>query len=80
MSRILPADDATTPLLRTARVGPVAPADEIIDTPTEAQIEGHAEASLVKWNEPRINIWRVFATFFSFIIVGANDGTYGVRA
>ncbi|KAL3491004.1 major facilitator superfamily domain-containing protein [Aspergillus germanicus] len=78
MSRILPADDATTPLLRTAGIGPVAPADEIIDIPTEAHIEGHDDASLVKWNEPRINISRVFATFFSFIIVGANDGTYGL--
>jgi len=31
-----------------------------------------------KWNEPRINFWRVLATFYSFIVVGANDGAYGV--
>ncbi|KAI9739949.1 MAG: hypothetical protein M1818_005005 [Claussenomyces sp. TS43310] len=33
--------------------------------------------ALQKWNSPRINMWRVFATFFSFFIVGANDGSYG---
>ena len=30
------------------------------------------------WNSSRINIWRVFSTFFSFFIVGMNDGSYGV--
>ncbi|KAH1340748.1 hypothetical protein KXX33_005029, partial [Aspergillus fumigatus] len=30
-----------------------------------------------KWNEPRTNVWRILATFYSFIIVGANDGAYG---
>lgn len=30
------------------------------------------------WNSPRINMWRVFATFWSFFIVGLNDGAYGV--
>lgn len=31
-----------------------------------------------KWNEPRINMWRVFSCYFSFFIVGMNDGSYGV--
>lgn len=31
-----------------------------------------------RWNEPGINMWRVFATFYSFVVVGANDGVYGV--
>lgn len=31
-----------------------------------------------KWNEPRINAWRVLATYYSFVVVGANDGAYGV--
>ena len=34
--------------------------------------------ALQKWNSPRINMWRVFAAFFSFFIVGMNDGSYGV--
>lgn len=31
-----------------------------------------------KWNEPSINMWRVFATFWSFFVTGMNDGSYGV--
>jgi len=30
-----------------------------------------------KWNSPRINLLRVLATFYSFIILGANDAAYG---
>ena len=29
------------------------------------------------WNDPRINMFRVFATFYSFVILGLNDGAYG---
>lgn len=36
-----------------------------------------ASIRLQKWNSPRINMWRVFATFWSFIILGANDAAYG---
>jgi fucose permease len=32
---------------------------------------------LQKWNNPRINMLRVFATFYSFIILGLNDAAYG---
>lgn len=35
--------------------------------------------ALQRWNEPRINMWRVFATYFSFFVFGMNDGAYGVR-
>lgn len=36
-----------------------------------------AVPQLQKWNSPRINIWRCFATFYSFIVLGANDAAYG---
>jgi fucose permease len=32
---------------------------------------------LQRWNNPRINMFRVFATFYSFIILGFNDAAYG---
>ena len=32
---------------------------------------------LQKWNKPRTNMVRVFATFYSFIILGLNDAAYG---
>ena len=33
---------------------------------------------LQKWNYPRSNRWRVFATFFAFLLFGLNDSAYGV--
>jgi hypothetical protein len=35
--------------------------------------------ALQKWNSPRVNIERVFACFWSFLVLGMNDGSYGVR-
>ncbi len=36
------------------------------------------EPALVRWNKPRINIYRYLAANFSFIIMGMNDAAYGV--
>lgn len=33
---------------------------------------------LEKWNQPRVNIHRTFATFWAFLVMGANDAAYGV--
>lgn len=30
-----------------------------------------------KWNSPRINLYRLPATFWSFVVMGMNDATYG---
>lgn len=27
-----------------------------------------------KWNEPRINMYRTFAAFWAFVVMGMNDG------
>ncbi|KAJ5693463.1 hypothetical protein N7462_002886 [Penicillium macrosclerotiorum] len=34
--------------------------------------------ALEKWNQPPINIYRSLATFWSFLVMGANDAAYGV--
>lgn len=34
--------------------------------------------ALEKWNSPRHNIPRLMATFWSFVVSGANDAAYGV--
>jgi len=34
--------------------------------------------ALERWNYPRHNIARLIATFWSFIVSGANDAAYGV--
>lgn len=33
---------------------------------------------LQRWNSPPINMYRTAATFWSFLVVGMNDGSYGV--
>ena len=43
-------------------------------SPPEAAVEAKQ-----RWNHPRLNMWKVFATFFSFLVLGMNDGSYGVR-
>lgn len=47
-------------------------------TDDEAIPESRQEIPLQKWNEPRVNIFRFFATLYSFIILGMNDGVMGV--
>lgn len=32
---------------------------------------------LQRWNSPRINAFRTLATFWDFMILGANDAAYG---
>lgn len=32
---------------------------------------------LQRWNSPRINMFRTMATFWDFMILGANDAAYG---
>lgn len=44
---------------------------------SDEQPPSNAVEALQRWNTPRINMWRVFATFWSFFIVGMNDGSYG---
>lgn len=42
-------------------------------TPPDTAVE-----ALQTWHSPRMNMFRVFATFWSFFTVGMNDGSYGV--
>lgn len=36
--------------------------------------------ALERWNEPSVNVSRLVATFWSFVIMGANDAAYGVSS
>jgi hypothetical protein len=54
--------------------------------PQGQQSDGSAEDSpieafpvLEKWNQSRTNIQRTLATFWCFMVMGANDAAYGVR-
>ena len=55
-------------------MGRDSPSISALDTPPEPEAPAIV---LQRWNEPRVNIVRVFSTFYSFMILGANDGAYG---
>lgn len=50
----------------------------VTDTFTNDSPDGFQ--ALEKWNLPRINIYRSFATWWSFLVMGANDAAYGVSS
>ena len=62
-----------------------------INTPVNGNVNGHEDirenlpppstaANVVQqWNHPRSNMWRVFAAFFSMVVSGLNDASYGVH-
>ncbi|OJJ34644.1 hypothetical protein ASPWEDRAFT_132289 [Aspergillus wentii DTO 134E9] len=77
MARIDLSDDPTTPLLQSTKVGDAAAPGEIIETQRTTEADLSLQSSLDRWNDPPINVWRILASFFSFIVVGASDGTYG---
>ncbi|KAG9236972.1 major facilitator superfamily domain-containing protein [Amylocarpus encephaloides] len=35
--------------------------------------------ALPRWNYPKVHMWRTFAAFWSFFVVGMNDGSYGLE-
>ncbi|KUJ19598.1 MFS transporter-like protein [Mollisia scopiformis] len=50
---------------------------DVEDLREEAIPPDTAVEALQTWHSPRINMYRVFATFWSFFTVGMNDGSYG---
>ena len=49
-----------------------------VETGNFEAADGTVVEAAEKWNSPRINIFRVGATFWSMMIMGANDAAYGV--
>lgn len=73
--------DSTTPLLSESQHPIHTTYQSFGEDESHTVEDGHLilERQPEKWNKPRVNLWRVLATFHSFIVVGANDGAYGVR-
>lgn len=46
----------------------------------EPSVPATAVPAAQKWNSSRLNVYKVLITFFSFIILGANDAAYGVSS
>ena len=38
---------------------------------------GHVVSRKERWNNPKINTWRLAAIFYAFIVFGMNDASYG---
>ncbi|KAF2761708.1 MFS general substrate transporter [Pseudovirgaria hyperparasitica] len=45
--------------------------NDLLPSPTTASVR------LQRWNSSRVNVLRTFATFFAFLLMGANDAAYG---
>ncbi|CAG8417324.1 unnamed protein product [Penicillium salamii] len=71
--------DSTTPLLSKSQHPTHTTYQSFGEDEGHPVEDGHPtlERQPEKWNKPRTNLWRVLATFYSFIVVGANDGAYG---
>lgn len=54
--------------------------NERLETERESNNAAEGFSALEKWNHPRINMYRLFATLWSFLVMGANDAAYGVSA
>lgn len=53
------------------------PMEEVDFATLPSPTTANTTPQLQRWNYPRINLWRILATFWSFIILGANDAAYG---
>ncbi|KAL2801916.1 major facilitator superfamily domain-containing protein [Aspergillus granulosus] len=47
------------------------------DSGTDSQGSGCAAHEVERWNYPRSNVYKTFATFWAFLVMGANDSAYG---
>jgi hypothetical protein len=54
-------------------------ARDVEDVRGDVAPPSNAVEALQTWHSPRVNMFRVFATFWSFFVVGMNDGSFGVR-
>lgn len=50
---------------------------EDVDPSTTLPAPTTATDFVETWNHPKINMYRVFATFWSFVVMGLNDASYG---
>ncbi|KAJ5577469.1 Major facilitator superfamily domain general substrate transporter [Penicillium hispanicum] len=61
----------------TVEVLPLPPSEQPGSDLSNSTPENDGFRALEKWNLPRVNIYRSFSTFWSFLVMGANDAAYG---
>ena len=66
----------------TSHIGNVSNANSASPDPERIEVEDtppiDATPALESWNSPPENKYRVFSVFWSFGVIGMNDGSYGV--
>jgi hypothetical protein len=78
-SRAYKMSASSSPWQGNARNGDTVPDIELRNASDSLTLGSSAVAQAVPhWNSPSINKYRTLATFWSFLIVGMNDGSYGV--
>ncbi|OKL59638.1 hypothetical protein UA08_05310 [Talaromyces atroroseus] len=50
-----------------------------LETSSSGQQPAVVVHALERWNDPAVNIYRLFATFWAFVVMGANDAAYGLE-
>ncbi|KAL3462687.1 major facilitator superfamily domain-containing protein [Aspergillus heterothallicus] len=67
--------DAENAVLRGDSSSPGAGSESCIDSRDSECDAGAGEVE--RWNYPRANVYKTFATFWAFLVMGANDSAYG---
>jgi hypothetical protein len=64
---------------KTARSLRISDRQSQDDDPVESLPSPTTQAAekLEKWNQSRANVYRTFAAFWSFVVMGSNDAAYG---
>lgn len=50
----------------------------LADRTATEQGPSHVFQETERWNYPRSNVFKIMATFWSFLVMGMNDAAYGV--
>lgn len=77
-----PSPETNTVIVQGALTDPELQDIETEHGPTvlSASTPSVTVSALEKWNHPRSNIYKTLTTFWSFLVMGANDAAYGVRS
>lgn len=62
----------------TAKGRRLESAHDITAAPEDPLPSDHNVTTLDSWNNPRSNIYRIGASYWSLLVTGANDAAYGV--
>ena len=66
---------SSQPALRLSDIRATQDTDDVMESLPSPTTQAAAKPEL--WNAPRGNLYKTFATFWSFVVMGSNDAAYG---